>query len=302
MTRSRTAVRKQEREKQQRRQQRITIAVLAVCVVALLAIFILLANQPAEAPIPEGAQARYEGLSQNFTNEGYPRLGSAAAPVQVAEYCTFDSVECAAYNDTLIDPILERVRAGSISFTFAPLYSSSAGNSQGAARAAVCAAQQDAFWPFHDALYAWQRAYGVVQAFTNNRIVSGIGNLGLNRAQYDSCMGSDRPGTVIDTAFNAARGITNFGTAPTITINNVVPEDENGAKIIDPQAIIEAIDRAIAVTGQTRRPEATSEATTEARMEATSEPAVSSQVEATTAPQPEATQAADATAEATAGL
>ena len=114
MTRSRTAVRKQEREKQQRKQQRLTIAVLAAAAVALIAIFLVLANQTVEAPIPEGALTRYEGLTQNFTNEGYPRLGSAAAPVQVAEFCTFDSEECAAYNDSLTDPIIERVRAGSI--------------------------------------------------------------------------------------------------------------------------------------------------------------------------------------------
>lgn len=293
MTRMRTTERKRERQRQQRRRRLITIVVTVVAVVVLLLLFFLLANQPADAPIPPDALTRYDGLEQRRTVEGYPRLGEADAPIQVAVYCVYDSEECAAFNDAALQPLVDRVRAGSIAVSFVPLYTNQ-GNSEGAAKAALCAAEQQDFWPLHEALYAWLRQYGAVQAFAGNRLAAGAQALSMNMGQFNACVSGDNVETILLEALQDTRALVNFTTMPAVTINNVVAIDSEGAQLTDATAIIEAIDAAIA---RRASPEATAEpgaettpdaVEAEATETATTVPAATDVPEAT----PEATQAA----------
>lgn len=245
MSRSRTTERKRERQRQQRRQQLMTLGILAIAVVLLLVVFAIIANQPAEAPIPDAARTRYDGLQQSRTTEGYPRLGAINAPLQVAWYCNFDSLDCAAFHDEAIDELVARVRDGAIALTYVPLFGQ-IGNSQGAARAAMCAAEQNAFWPLHDAFYQWRQMYGEVQAFTNNRIVSGIAQLDINRARYDGCISSGAPDAVLQEAATDARGLVNFTTTPAVTVNGVVLVNDSNVQLTTASEILTALDEAIA--------------------------------------------------------
>lgn len=221
----RTAVRRQEREREKRRQQYITIGIV-VAAIAIVAVFVFaVVNAPAEAPIPAAALARYEGVEQSNTTEGYPRLGDPNASVQVAEYSSFDCPHCREFHDTAIQRIVDRVKQGGVAFTYVPLYGyGSFANGQGAAAAAVCVAEQGKFWEFHDALFDWQGQYGN-QAFTNNRISSGVDALTLDRGAYNACISSSRPTDVLTSASTQARSLLNFGGTPTIAINGVVVLD-----------------------------------------------------------------------------
>src|SRR5215207_5767237 len=175
---SRTAVRREEREKERRRQRLITGVIVAVALVAVAIFIFVIVNAPAEAPIPEGALTRYEDLQQTRTTEGFPRLGDSDAPVQVAEFSSFDCPHCREFHTEAIDQLVDRVRTGNVAVTYVPLYGYGAvSNGQGAASAAVCAAEQNKFWSFHDALFEWQGLYGN-QAFTNNRINAAVDAFG----------------------------------------------------------------------------------------------------------------------------
>jgi protein-disulfide isomerase len=55
-----------------------------------------------------------------------------------------------------------------------------------AAEASLCARDQDSFWEMHDAMFANQRALQVDQLKATAR------DLGLDGAQFDVCMDSDR--------------------------------------------------------------------------------------------------------------
>lgn len=263
-TSGRTAERRKERERQRRRQQLITggIAVVALAVIAV--IVFLIVNAPAEAPISAESLTRYDGVQQSTTEQGYPRLGDPNSPVQVAEYSSFGCSHCRDFHDQTIDQILDRVRAGKIAFTYMPLYGyGGLTNEQGAALAAVCASQQGKFWQFHDALFNWQGLYAN-QAFSNNRINSGVDGLGLDRGAYNACINSGVPGDVVNAAMAQAQALLNFVGTPTITINGVVPLDENQQAIGDATGVLARIDSEVARLGVLPTVEPTAQATSEA--------------------------------------
>ena len=265
---SRTVERRQERERQRRRQRLIGIVIVVIALIVIVTVPLLLANQPSEAPIPENALTRYEGLSMSRTSEGYLRLGDPDSPVQVAEYSSFGCTPCKTFEDAILDPMIERVRADSIAFIYVPLWQRAGGltNTQGAARAALCAGEQSRFWQLHDAFFEWQTRYGN-QAYTNSRILSALPALDIDRATYDGCLGSGRPDEVLSRAQQQVSALINFEELPAVTINGIVPVDSEGNAYTEPTDIIAAVDNAIATSArrqQTPTIEATEEATPEA--------------------------------------
>ena len=291
---ARTSERRRERERERRRNRMIAVIVVVVVIAALAATALFLANQPADAPVPPEALTRYEGLTKAETTEGYPRLGNPTTPVQVGIYSSFDCSACMVLHDEIMGDLVQRVRDNHISLTFVPLYGTgSVRNGQGAARAAMCAHEQGGFWPYQDALFGWQAAYGD-NAFTQPRFTSGITALGLDRGAFELCSRSGTPDTVLSQARTSAASLLNFQGTPTITINGVVQVDENGQLVIGGPALLAAIDRAIeASVNRNVRP--TAEATVEATAETTEAPtAEPTRERSTPAPTPEAT--AEATA------
>jgi protein-disulfide isomerase len=281
--------------------------------VVLVAAFILLITQlPAEAPIPEGVQTRYVDVEQGESDAGFPRLGSPTAPVQVVEYSSFDCVGCKNFHEAAITGIVERVRAGNLSFTYVPQYGTgSVTNGQGAARAALCAAEQGQFWEFHDTLFHWQNLYGN-QAFPQNRILTGVANLELDRGAFDGCVRSGAPDDTLNAARQQATTVVGALVTPAFTIQGVLQVDENGQPVADAVAILTAIDRAIANASGAPDPESTAEApaaesTAEATAEGTQEAVIEATAESTAEATdeaaettPEATESAESTPEATA--
>lgn len=270
MGRARTRERRRERQQQQRRQRQLAVlgALAALAVIAVLVI--VLVNQPAEAPIPDGSQERYVGIPQDLTEDGYPILGDPNAPVQLVEYSSFDCPHCQEFHEGVVPNLVDRVRAGEMSFTYVPIFGTGAvTNGEGAAKAAVCAAQQGAFWPYHDALFTWQVLYGNT-AFSQSRLASGIENLGLNRAEWEQCLRSDLPDRVVLSPTEAADAVPNFTGTPLVVVNGTVAP-------VDLEGLNAAIDQALALASPlqiepTAQPEATDEATAEVTPETTQAP------------------------------
>lgn len=292
----RTAERRKERERERRRQQIITGAII-ISALVLVAVFVfLIVRAPAEAPIPEAALTRYDGVQQSRTTpEGFPRIGNPGAPIQVAEYSSFDCPHCQEFHTQMMDALVDRVRGGYMALTFVPLYGyGSYANGQGAAAAAVCAAAQGKFWQFQDALFDWQGTYAN-QAFTNNRILAGVDALGLDRGQYDSCVAGSGASDVLNAARTQVQGLINFQGTPTITINGAVPPGDDQQPLTDYNAILARIDEEIARVSAVSNPPAPA-----ATGESTSEPVIEATLETTdeavmVAPTPEVT--AEMTAE-----
>ena len=226
--RARTRERRKQREQERKRNRQLLI-VIAIAAIAIIAVvLVVFANQPAEAPILEVAFAEYVDVPQSVNEDGFPVLGNPEAPVQVMEYSSFDCPHCATFHADVTPAMVERAQAGEISFTYVPLYNTGGvPNGQGAARAAMCAAEQDAFWAYHTALFTWQGTYGN-QAFAGNRLQTGIDNLGIDAGEWSSCFGSDRPDEVLVAANGAANRLEGFSGTPTVTVNGVIVTDANG--------------------------------------------------------------------------
>lgn len=260
-----------------------TIAVVVVLAV-LAATALIIGNLPSDATIPPEALTRYDGVTTTHTTEGYPRLGDGTSPIQVALYSSFDCTACRSLHDEIQDDLVQRVRDGKMALTFVPLYGTgSITNGRGAARAAMCADQQDAFWEYQDALFFWQ-GRDVNQAFTESRLKSGIRALELDQGAYELCARSGSPELVLDEARADASTLLNFIGTPTITINGVVPVDTDGQPISGAADLLAAIDRAIETVASRTQP--------------TAQPTAGPTAAPTIAPTEETTE--EATAEATA--
>jgi protein-disulfide isomerase len=276
--------------------------------VLLIAFGIWQGNRPVDAPLPSGAATRYEDIATSNTSSGFPRLGEIDAPVQVQMLLSLDCAECRTFFEGLVDPLLTKVQEDEINLTLVPLYGyGTLTNATGGMRAALCANEQGAFWPYLEGLFNWQQ-FGS-QAYTNARILSGADALGLDRGAFTACSLGSGPDGVLGTARSTARGLAGFSAPPAVLINNVLLVDDAGIPITDPALILEAVDRAAAnLTASTRRtptPEAestaesTAEATSEATAEATDAPTLRVTPQVTLAAPSASPSAAEGTAEAT---
>ncbi len=299
MSRSRTRERRQQREHERKRQQRMVLIGVVAAVAVILVVFLIIAQTPAEATIPAEAVEQYAGLPQSVTDEGYPVLGDPDAPVSVVEYSSFDCPHCKDFYKEVTPFMIDRVEKGEINFTYIPLFGTGGiVNGEGAAKAALCASEQDAFWTYHSALFTWQDQYANT-AFTQGRLTGGVDNLGIDRAQWDSCFGSNRPDEILTAASESAQSLEGFTGTPTVLVNG---------EIVSPTlaAVNTAIDAALAASPIEPSPldrdaeVATEEATVEAS-EAEETPAVEAVEEATVeASEAEETPTVEAVEEATA--
>lgn len=241
-SRTRTRERRKQREVERRRNRQILVLVALVAVAAVAVILVILSNQPADAPLPEESIARYEGIPQSTNEDGFPVLGDPDAPVQLVEYSSFDCPHCMEFYEFVTPTLIERAEAGDISFTYVPVYGTGGiPNGQGAARAALCAGEQGAFWPYHSALFSWQGLFGN-QALGGNRLESGASALGLDMGAWLNCIQSGRQDEVLQNAI-ASMSTDGVQGTPTLFVNGTAVESATNASDVNA-----AIDAALAAS------------------------------------------------------
>ena len=106
--------------------------------------------------------------------------------------------------------------------------------SQRAAEASECALEQDAFWPYHDVIFANQRGENM-GAFSEGNLLSFAEALELDTAAFESCLDSDRYAAEVraDSASGQERGVSS---TPTLFINGemvqgAIPFDQLQARV-----------------------------------------------------------------------
>jgi protein-disulfide isomerase len=125
--------------------------------------------------------------------------GSATAPITVYEMGDFQCPACREFAVQTM-PALDReyVQTGKMRLVFInyPLTSIHP-NAVAAAAAALCAAQQDRFWPMHDILYrlqpAWEGLPDPTATFTGF-----ADSIGVERGRFRACLRSGATRTEID--------------------------------------------------------------------------------------------------------
>lgn len=141
------------------------------------------------------------------------RIGPADAPVRIVEYGDFG---CPACRDWHVRGIKEQLLADygeQISFEFRhfPVITR---QSPRAAEAAQCAAEQNAFWPYHD--YIYEQAEG--GAISESDLKAYSAAIGLDQEIFDSCLQSGRFEELVRRHWRDAQRAGARGT-PTFLIN-----------------------------------------------------------------------------------
>lgn len=147
-------------------------------------------DAPPAAEAPAGRRVVVAGV--DLTGVGFDR-GEADAPIVIVELSDFGCPFCGSHARQTF-PSLDRefIATGKVFYKYVPFVMGMFPNGDGASRAAQCAAEQDAFWPMHDTLYAvqneWKRAGDAPARFTGY-----AAGLGLDTAGFGACLRTDGP-------------------------------------------------------------------------------------------------------------
>ncbi len=178
----------QRRRAQKRSRRRSMVLISAGAVLVLTAAVIFFSNQDQfnlsrrEIVVPEQAQpALAEGSA----------VGAAEAPVVIVNYSDFACPYCAEFARTTSEQLRESyVAAGDVYLEFRSVgLLLGAPASAQAAEAAYCAADQEAFWPYHDIIFANQaELFANPQADISPSLKIFAELLALDQETFDSCL------------------------------------------------------------------------------------------------------------------
>ena len=187
--------RQEFREKRRRAERRNRLIVIGIVVVLAIG-FAFLLIWPQIKPVPEIVQV----TPVPRTNVNGAAYGDPKAPVKLTEFSDFQCPFCKQFwSQTEAQVEDAYVKTGKVL-----LVDRSAGNwvsrnsgsggteSQDAAMAAYCAADQNKYWPMHDALFANNRDVEEQGSFTPRRLREIAQGVGLDMSAYDSCISSNK--------------------------------------------------------------------------------------------------------------
>ena len=147
-------------------------------------------------------------------------MGDPNAPIQIVEFSDFQCPFCERFTKET-EPLLEEyfIKTGKLYFTYR-----SAGNwvsnnlggvrteSQDAAAAAYCAADQNKFWEMHAALFANNRDVEDQGSFTDKRLKAIAKNIGLDMNAFNDCYDSGKYADQVQQDFQDAQAANAQGT------------------------------------------------------------------------------------------
>lgn len=178
--------RKARREQQRRAERRSRIIlIVAVVLVALAAAAFMIA--PNFTPIGEIRTAQAMERPQVDGNSA----GDPNAPIKIEEFSDFQCPYCARfYSETERQIVEAYVATGKVRFIYRAFGEFIGPESKNAAEAAYCAGDQGKFWEMHDIIFANHTGENVGD-YTNRRLVAFAGKIGLNTADFQSCLNSN---------------------------------------------------------------------------------------------------------------
>ncbi len=115
-------------------------------------------------------------------------LGSPDAPLTIVEYTDFQCFFCARVAQDVIPQIEEEYLANGKAKIVCKHVAFLGEESQWAAEAAECAAEQDKFWEYYDILFANQAGNHNDGAFSKVRLKAFAEALGLDTSSFNACL------------------------------------------------------------------------------------------------------------------
>ncbi len=125
-----------------------------------------------------------------------PFLGNANAEVTIVEWADYQCPFCERYFTDIFGQIKkDYIDTGKVKFVFKNL-AFLGKESTDAANAAMCAKEQNKFWEYHDYLFTNQQGENQ-GAFSVDNLKKFAVTLGLNAAQFNSCLDSQKYNTQV---------------------------------------------------------------------------------------------------------
>jgi len=124
--------------------------------------------------------------AEKFPNDNRNTIGDPNAPIKVEEYSDFQCPWCANFALDLEPALIEKyVASGKVQLTFIP-FSFLGPESNRAAEAAYCAADENKFWEYKEKVYANQGAENS-GAFSDVNLIRFAEQLELNMDDFNAC-------------------------------------------------------------------------------------------------------------------
>jgi len=171
------------------------------------------ADQPsgpiAEAPVTQEPRfVRYD-----IPSEGFYSIGPEDAPITIVEFSDYQCPFCRRWHDEVYEPLLASY-PGQIKLVYRNLpLTSIHPDALSAAEAAMCAGEQDAYWPYHEKLFS-------SDGFGNQVYTQYAQELSLNVDSFQACLEAHKYQAAIkaDSDFAIDLGIQS---TPTFFINGL---------------------------------------------------------------------------------
>lgn len=231
-----------ERHRRKQRQQRLIVIGVIVAVAALIVVWLVVpAVLEANAPVGEFVQI----TPMPRPNPDGTAMGDPNAPATIEVFEDFKCSACAGFHFQ-IEPVLvtDLVETGKAYYVFRqyPFLDdrTNVKDSDSAANASMCAAEENRFWDYKDILFT--NFSGTPGEYGNNRLVAFADSLGLNVGEFENCLDSKRYQDEVDSdiALGVERGVT--GT-PTVFVNGVKvqgPQPNSVPTVDEIKAAVEA--------------------------------------------------------------
>lgn len=222
----------------ERRGQLLVLGILVGIVSLAAIIFIVVLAGARDANLNTSQTNAYTGIEQRGTE-----LGASNAKVIVEEYGDYQCPGCKYWHEQ-VQPLIVKdyVATGKIKFVYRPLpfldRNTGARESHTTTEATYCAADQNRFWDYHDALYNNQPNGENTGFWSYERLKSLAQGLKLDTAKFNSCLDNKTHAqkAIADNSAGFGRGVE--GT-PTIFVNGKLLQE------LDYASIKRAIDQAL---------------------------------------------------------
>ena len=232
---------REQRAQKERQQRLLTIGIIAAVAIILLAIIVVPTVQKAVAPA---------GDFKRITPVAYPQtdgktIGDPQAKVKIELYEDFKCSACKSYwqgvEPEVIKQLVETGKAYYVFHQFPFLDDRlDVKDSDQAAMASECAAEQNRFWDYKDMLFT--NLNFVAGEFSDVRLSTFAKTLGLDVKQFDACIAEKRYQAQIDADIALGNNMKVGGT-PSVFING---KEVSPGKVPTFEQIYQMVEEALA--------------------------------------------------------
>ncbi|MEU4742520.1 thioredoxin domain-containing protein [Actinosynnema sp. NPDC023658] len=200
---------------------KVVIGVVVVAVLALVVVGGVIWSKSGEDDASLADPPQVPGISVPVVREaGAVLVGKDDAKVTLDLYEDFLCPACGAFKKAYGSQIKQEIEAGNLRMRYHALpflmkYSDPPGYSLDAANAALCAADEDKFWQYHEALFARQPKEGG-PGHTKEELVKLGTDLGITGDAFKQCVDSGAHEKDAQAELDAVKATGNFGGTPTV--------------------------------------------------------------------------------------